>query len=67
MPAYVELDGYIVAVTTERAVGIRKANQPFAELTWLPRTTVEAGDIARKGDTDIAVMEHIAMERGLEY
>src|ERR1700679_2820578 len=64
--AYVTLDGYVVRKTTELAVGVRKADNAFAALTWLPRSACTDGDTLDLGDEDIDCRESLAEEKGLE-
>jgi hypothetical protein len=65
--AYVTLDGYVVRKTTELAVGIGKADNAFAALTWLPRSGCEDGDALDLGETDIVCREFLAEEKELDW
>lgn len=67
---YETLDGYVVQVTTEKAVGIVRARSGASaksDLVWLPRSVCQDGAYLNVGDTDIACFGSIADERGLEY
>lgn len=65
----VTLDGYTVRriSATGKAVGISKTDQPLAELTWLPVSACQDGNLLDIGNTDIAVRESLADEKGLDY
>ena len=66
--AYVTLEGYIVRRTTDKAIALVKEGAGFmADLTWVPRGWCQDGGNLEEGDTDIAVFEDRADEKGLDY
>ena len=67
MNAYVTLEGYVVRRTTDLAVGINPADEPFAPLAWLPRSVCDQGEYLVEGDDDIVVRESVAEEKGLDF
>ena len=64
---YVSLDDYEIRFSTERAIGIVKAENPFDDPVWIPRSVCESGDDLNEGDTDIVVARWKADELDLDY
>lgn len=67
---YETLDGYVVRLATEKAIGIEKVRSDLiakADVIWLPRAVCEDGDMLSVGDTDICCYRRVADDKCLDY
>jgi len=66
--AYVVLEDYVVARTTTKAVGVRRAtDRTNSALIWIPRSVIEHGDDVDLGEIDLSVKEWFAIKEELEF